>query len=843
MSFAIATKIARRELRGGLKDFRIFLACLILGIAAIAGVGSVRTAIEQGLRNEGATILGGDAELEFVYRYASEGERAWLATNAVTLSEIVKFRSMAVTGEGETSQRALTEVKGVDAAYPLYGSVSLSPDMPVAKALEAVDGVPGAVIGKLLADRLGLTIGSTFRLGTHEFRLNAFLLKEPDAASDFSFAPRTIVRAADLDGSGLLGPGSLFDSYYRFTVAPQTDLRAIKAAAIARFSETGLHWRDKSNGAPSVTRFVERIASFLVLVGLAGLAVGGIGVSSAVRSYLETKTSVIATLKTLGAEARTIFWIYFLQIGALSILGITLGLLLGAAIPFLAAPLIASALPVPADFSLHWRPLTEAAAYGVLTALLFTLWPIARTENIRPAALFRDAVSRSGLWPKPVYIGLTLVNLAALLGVCLAYASVPMLALWTLGGILAALLVLVLAAVAIKGVSKRLAQSRFLRGRTALRLAFGSVGGPDSEASSVILSLGLGLSVLAAIGQIDANLRGAIATELPEVAPSSFFVDIQPDQLTGFLARTRGDADVSRVDTVPMLRGTITKINGRAAREVAGNHWVISGDRGVTYADAMPDKTQITQGAWWPVGYDGPPQVSFADAEAKELGLKLGDKITVNILGRDIEAEITSFRVVDFSTAGIGFVLTMNAGALKGAPHTNIATVYADAQAEATLLRDLGNAYPNITAISVKDAISQVVSALGSLAAATSYAALATLVTGFVVLIGAAAAGERAREYEAAILKTIGATRARILLSFALRSAILGAAAGLVAIFAGAAAGWGVMRFVMDTSFHFEPVSAIAIVLGGALVTLTAGLFFALRPLAARPAGILRGRE
>jgi len=843
MSFRVAARIAGRELRGGVKDFRIFLACLILGIAAIAGVGSVRSGIEQGIRNQGATILGGDVQMEFTYRYASDSEKAWQAAHASRVSEMVGFRSMAVTGQGDTSQRALTEVKAVDDVYPIYGQVLTQPQIPLDQAFARINGVPGALVGKVLADRLGLKVGDIFRLGTQQFRLSAVLIREPDTASGLGFAPRTIVKTQDLAQSGLLGAGTIFDSHYRLATAPGADLETLEAEANALFRDTGMRWQDKRNGAPGVARFVERIASFLVLVGLAGLAVGGIGVSAAVRTYLETKTGVIATLKTVGAESGTIFWIYFLQIGALSVFGIAVGLILGAMLPVVFAPVIAAQLPLPADFSIQWPPLAEAAIYGVLTALLFTLWPVARTENVRPAALFRDAVSPIAFWPRPVYVLLTGGILAALLGAAVYFASVPKLALWTFGGIVAALAVLLLAVALVKAVARRLAASRIMRGRPAWRLAFGAVGGPDSEAASVILSLGLGLSVLAAIGQIDSNLRNAISERLPEVAPSFFFIDIQPGQLDGFLARTRGDIAVSRVDTVPMLRGVITRINGRPAREVAGDHWVVAGDRGVTYADAMPTKTELTKGEWWPLGYTGPPLVSFAEEEAQEIGLKLGDMITVNILGRDIDARISSFRNVDFSTGGIGFVMMLNENALKGAPHTNIATVYADEAAEAALLRDIGNQYPNITAIRVKDAIDQVSSALGNLAAATSYAALATLVTGFVVLIGAAAAGERARQYEAAILKTLGMVRGRILFSFALRSAILGAAAGGVAIFAGAAAGWGIMRFVMETPFRFEPVSAIAIVTGGALITLLAGLFFALRPLAARPAGVLRARE
>ncbi|MFQ5438419.1 MAG: ABC transporter permease, partial [Paracoccaceae bacterium] len=389
----------------------------------------------------------------------------------------------------------------------------------------------------------------------------------------------------------------------------------------------------------------------------------------------------------------------------------------------------------------------------------------------------------------------------------------------------------------------RLARWRRVRGRPALRLALAAVGDKRSEAVPVVLSLGLGLAVLAAVGQIDWNLRAAIGSQLPRVAPTFFFIDIQNDQIDGFRQRTTADPAISRVQTSPMLRGIISRIKGRPAREIAGDHWVVTGDRGVTFAASMPQGTKLTAGKWWPADYAGPPLVSFAEEEAREIGLDVGDTLTVNILGRDIEATIASLRVVDFSTAGIGFVLAMNPSAVAGAPHTHIATVYMAPGAEAELLRDVGTAWPNITAIRVREAIERVAGVLRSLAAATSVAALATLLTGFVVLVGASAAGEQARTYEAAILSTLGASKGRILWSFTLRAALMGAAAGLVAITAGGLAGWAVMRFVMDGAYMFEPVSAVAVVGGGALVTVLAGLLFALRPLASPPAQVLRARE
>ncbi|KUF10551.1 ABC transporter permease [Pseudoponticoccus marisrubri] len=838
MSLSVAAKFARRELRGGLRGFRIFLACLALGVAAIAGVGSVRSAIEAGLEEQGAILLGGDAQAEFTYRFATEAERAWMDSVAEQVSEVTDFRSMAVVGEGDAIERGLTQVKSVDAAYPLLGEITLDPPMPLSQALAG----QGGVMAPVLADRLGLAPGDSFRLGTQDFTLRAVITSEPDDAGDgFGLGPRTIVATADLQGSGLLSTGTLFETEYRMVLPPGTDLDAVEAEARARFEETGLSWRDARNGAPGIARFVERLGSFLVLVGLSGLAVGGIGVSSAVRSYLARKTGVIATLRTLGATRDVIFQTYFLQIGALSLVGIALGLVLGALVPVLFGPMINAALPVPALFSLHPAPLAEAALYGVLTALLFTLWPLARAEDVRAATLFREALGGARLLPAPRYLVATALLLAGLVGVAALLSGSAALTFWTAGGILGALVVLAGAAWLIRALARRV--TRAARGRPVWRWALSAIGGPGESAGAVVLSLGLGLSVLAAIGQIDGNLRGAIQRDLPEVAPSYFFVDIQKDQMPGYLERLEGDPAVSRIDSAPMLRGIITRINGQPAEEVAGPHWVLRGDRGVTYAAAPDARTTVTAGTWWPKDYDGPPQVSFAAEEGAEMGLQLGDEITVNILGRDITATITSFREVDFSTAGIGFVMTMNPAALEAAPHTFISTVYAEEAAEAQILRDLAGAYPNITAIRVRDAIDRVSDLLEGIAGAVRWGAAATLLTGFLVLIGAAAAGEGARTYESALLKTLGAARGRILQSFALRSALLGAAAGVVAIVAGIAGGWAVSTFVMETTFTVIWGSALGIVAGGVLATLAAGLLFAWRPLAARPAAVLRARE
>lgn len=830
----LAWQIARRELRGGVRGFKVFLACLAIGVAAIAAIGTVRGAIEAGLTEQGATILGGDAEVQLTYRFATPDERAWFEAQGV-VSEVVDFRSMLVTLNGE---RALTQVKGVDDLYPLYGQVRLDPEMPIDVALAGQNGLPGAVIDPILMDRLGLKVGDIAKLGQQDFVVMAAIERLPDSAGagGFSLGPPSVVASSALESAGLVTPGTLFETEYR--IRTDRDPAALQAEAETQLDGTGYRWRDRRNGAPGISRFVERLSAFLVLVGLTGLAVGGVGVSAAVRAYLAEKTSVIATLRALGATRRVVFQAYLMQIGVLAAFGTIIGLVLGALVPLAFGPLIEARLPVPVDFAIRPQPLIEATIYGALSAALFTLWPLAQTEDIRAAALFRDARAGVTGWPRPVWIMICAAILAVLITTAALLTGLRALTFWSAGGIIVAFGVLLLAASAVKWLARRLAPK--LRRPRALRFALGAIGGPGREAQAVVVSLGLGLSVLAAVGQIDWNLRHAISNDLPELAPSYFVVDIQPDQLAPLTTSLTQRPSVSKVESAPMLRGVITRINGAPAADVAGNHWVLRGDRGITYAATPPEGTEITEGVWWTADHSGLPQISFAAEEALEMGLSLGDTMTLNVLGRDITATITSFREVDFSTGGIGFILSMNPGALQGAPHTHIATVYAEQSDEGALLRDMAQAYPNITAIRVRDAIERVSDVLAGIAAAVTYGALATLITGGIVLIGTAATGERQRVYEGAILKTLGATRGTVLLNFALRSALLGLTAGIIAIATGIAAGWAVSRFVMETEFSVALPSALAIVAGGVIATLLTGLMFAWRPLATKPARVLR---
>ncbi|HSF94862.1 MAG TPA: FtsX-like permease family protein [Thermohalobaculum sp.] len=832
-------KLGLRELRGGLSGFRVFLLCLALGVGGVAAVGSVVSAIEHGLAAQGREILGGDVAVEFSYRFATAPERAWLDRQG-RVSEVTDLRSMLDAG-GDAADRALVQVKGVDAAYPLYGAARLEGGGDLQSALALRDGVYGLVADPVVIARLGIAPGARVTLGGGSFELRGALAAEPDQASArFLMGPRVIVQTDGLLAAGLLGEGTLFSTAYRVRGA---DVHALRLGFESAFPNAGGRWRDTSDPAPGARRVVDRLGSFLVLTGLAALAVGGVGVGAAVQGYLGRKTRTIAALRTIGAGAGEILAGYSLQIGAIAGLGILAGLVLGGGAVLVAGPMLAERLPVPAEFGLYPRPLALAALYGALTAALFTLWPLARLRELRPAVLFRETAEEPGGWPRPAMLGLVLLLALVLVATVIATSGEPGLAAWVTGAVAAGFAVLRAAAWGARAGARRLAHAPVLRHRPGLRLALGAIGAPGGQTGEVVLALGLGLGVLAAIGQIDANMQRVIRDELPQGSPAFFFVDIQQHQLDPFRELIAGIEDVGKIDTAPMMRGIVTHLNGVPAAEAkydpdAG--WVLRGDRGLTYSAGLPDGATVIRGDWWPQDYSGPPLVSFAEEEAGELGLDVGSTITVNVLGRPLTARVANLRPVVWGGLGINFLMVFNPSALAGSPHGHIATVHAEPDAEAPVMRATARAFPNVTAIRVRTQVERFSKALEDLGAATRWAALALFATGLAVLVGAAGTAAQRQTGEAAVLKVLGASRSRILGSFALRAGLMGALAGGVALIWGTAAAWGATRFVLHMSFVPEGWAALVVVAGGAALNLLAGMAFAMRPLSRRPAGVLR---
>ncbi|OXT02295.1 glycosyl transferase family 1 [Notoacmeibacter marinus] len=843
----LACRFALRELRGGLSGFVIFVSCIALGTAAIGGVNALSAAIQDALSSEGRTLLGGDLRFEIDQREAREEQRAFLAQQG-ELSETIVLRSMARLPDG--SDQTLVEVKAVDDNWPLVGTVEVeAEETPLPALLAEDDGVHGALVPDLLLQRLDVAVGDTIALGNARFRIAGELLTEPDAASEgFAFAPRFLTSLDGLRSAGLLRPGALSEWQYRLKLPGDPSDRAVatvRESVETAFPEAGWSIRDRNRAAPGLARNIDRFSQFLTLVGLTALVVGGVGVANAVRSHVSGRREVIATLRSLGASGALVFQVYLIQILIIAALGIVIGCAIAAFVPPFAGFFLQGLLPVSVSGTVQWAPLLTAALCGLLVTLVFAIPALGLAARIRPAELFRDAASGALTGQaERRYLIAAAIAAGLLAGLALLIAGNRTVALTFMGGVLFAFLVLRIVGFGLQALARRAPAVR----STPLRLAIGNIHRPGALTPSVVLALGLGLTLLVAIGSIDTNLRKQISGSLPEIAPNFFFLDIQSDQIETFRAIAAQTAPNGELDAVPMLRGRIQAINGIDAQEWAetranGGEWVLRGDRGLTYSPGLPDNSSLVDGEWWSEDYDGAPLVSFAEEEALELGLSIGDKVTVNVLGREITAAIANLRRVEWESLSINFVMVFSPNSFAGAPHSWLATLTdpsATGDDEATILRAVTNTLPTVTTIAVKDAISIVDRIVGQLAAAIRAAAAVALVASVLVLAGALAAGQAARRRDATVLKMLGATRNTLIAAFASEYALIGLATALFALAAGGAAAAYVISGLMDLPFTFDPVLALTIIGAALVLTVGFGLLGTWRILGEKAAPVLR---
>ena len=686
--------------------------------------------------------------------------------------------------------------------------------------------------------RLGIEIGDPLRIGEGDFTVRAVVDREPDRVGGFvSIGPRVFVHLEDLARTGVIQPGSLARYDYRFAVPPGVDAAPIVARIKQNNPEAGWQVSGVRDIQPRVTRVVDRLASYLTIAGLASLLIGGVGVALAIQNYLAGKTGSIATLKCLGAPSGLIFWIYLLQVLALTAIGILIGLTIGQAIPWLVKALTEGLLPVQIRTGFYPVPLLIAAGCGLLTALTFAVWPLAKARDVSPAGMFRALLTPPRRWPSVATVVLLLACMAGLALLAVLGVNDKLLALAFIAIALAAALLLTgfakLALLATKSIGRH--------GGARWRMALANLHRPGAHATSVVVALGAGLTVLTLVTVLNRNLNAEIDQSFSDRVPSVFFIDIQRDQLERFEATVDGVDEVSLLQSMPTIRGRVVRIKDVPANQSGINHWTLRRDRALSYSAVMPAGTEIVAGSWWSEDYRGEPLIAIEDDVAEAYGVDIGDKLAFTVLGRVIEAEIAVIRAeIDWSQGRLDAAFLFSPGILDGAPHSYAAAVDVSAEAEPVLLNEVADIFPNVTPISMREVSGRIRDIMEKVRFAILSVAGVTLVSGLLVLAGAVAAARRRHLHESAVLKVLGAKRSDLLGLFAIEYLSLGAVAASVGGILGLVGAYIVVIWVMQLPWVWAPLAMIQILAIALTLTLVAGFIGTWRLLGRSAGSILR---
>jgi len=826
--------IARRDLSARFRGLRLLLVCLFLGVGALAAIGTLTGAIERELSSRGRTILGGDIEVSVWQRAASPKEGAAFAALG-KVSGGTRMQAMARAGD----LAAPIELKAVDSAWPLVGRLRLSDGRLVGAP------PPGtAWIAPGTAQRLNLAPGKTITIGNTSLTVGGIIADEPDRLGEgFTLGPVVIAPEQFPAQAGLTAPGAMYRSKYRIALARPGDPQALAAALKARFPSAGFELRTRDKAAPGAERFVSRMGDFLVLVGLAALVIAGIGIGGGVSSYLDARRASIATLKVLGATSADIARVYLLQIAAAALVGSVAGLTAGLLVTPLLAMALGSLLPVAGGFTFDPSALLRAAAFGLLIALVFAAPPLLAARRFPAMALLRARVALlAGQWRDallPVALGLGGITLLATLG-----TRQPLLALGFLGGAVMLLALLGALGQALRHLAARLPRPK----RPLLRLALANLHRPGAQTGALVTALGFGLSAFVLLAGVQTSLDANIAARVPQRAPDYFVLDVPRDRADEFTALVKAQAPTARVRLVPALRGAILAYGPENAltrvsdlKEIPEEAWPLRGERGLTYADEVPEGNTITAGQWWPRGYAGAPLVSIDEKLATALHLKIGDQLTIGLMGVERTARIASLRRIDWDSLGFNYVLVFSPNAIADAPHNLAATINLPAGTDkGVLLRALVKGFPASSVIEVGGVLSQARDLLRQVSLAILAAASVAVLAGIAVLLGAIAAARSARLYDNVILRVLGASRGQLLALQLAEYGLLALVLAGVALALGSGAAWLVV--VKLFGFDWLPGWAnVLLTLGlGLALVLGFALAASLPLLRARPARALR---
>ncbi|MEQ1792223.1 MAG: FtsX-like permease family protein, partial [Nitrospiraceae bacterium] len=771
----------------------------------------------------------------------------------------------------------IIELKAIESAYPLYGAIRLDP----AQSLDVLlhpdklrcggHACFGAVVQESLLIRMGLSVGDHFTIGHVRFLITGIVRTEPDRmANAFSLGPRVMITQEGLRAAELIKPGSRVRERYLVKIPPGIPLEPLLTELRSRLATDSVRIFSYRTAQPQLRQFLDQLSRYLGLIGLTALFIGGLGVGTSIHAFLRDKLRTIAILKALGADSTIVVSTYVAQTIILGSVGSFAGILLGIGLQRILPPLMAGLfssdlldqLGVSSDLS--WSsiwPLMKGATLGLLSTLLFTLWPLLKTRDIHPGAIFRQDAEQATVEQQTaparwwVRWGLTdRVNVGTAAGIILGLCalSVWQAGSWSIGFLfLGALSFAILLLFVCAKMFVRLLGWMPLPRVLSLRYAVGNVVRPGGQAAGITVAIGIGAMMIVTVTLVEQALLHQVQDSRPADAPTFFFIDIQPDQAPEFVSLVHRQIGEVTPELTPLVRSRLHAINGHSVtaeegiqkdekrsegKEERGKQWYLTREYVLTFLEQLPKDNRLVKGEWWKPGQVfSTPHVSVEEEAAIHLGLDIGSFVELDIQGTILQAEVSSIRKVEWGNFSTNFYMIFSPGALEGAPFTYVATVRVSPDQEVPLQQAVVAAFPNVSAIHIGDVLDSFARVLDRLSLAIRAVALFCVVAGWLVMAAALAATRYRRLYESVILKALGATRGLIGRAFAIEYVLLGTVAGLIGLSLGTALSWAVLRYLFDLPWSLHPrVLGIGLVLTMSL-TLIVGFVSTYRILGQRP--------
>lgn len=881
-------KMAWRETRAAWRHFVFFLVCIAVGVGALVAVSLFGANVDRAVTREARSLLGGDLEVQLSHPMSPAGQAFMdsMTDRGITTTHVSELVAMAAIPDRPSMSLHSTqiiELKAVDPLYPLYGSLGLEPPDGLQTMLRpSHPSCPeqtcfGAVVQESLLIRMKLAVGERLKIGQALFVITGVIRTEPDrTANAFSLGPRVMISRQGLQATALVKFGSRIRERYLLKIPADVPPDPVMYELRGRLASDSVRVSGYRDAQPQLKHFLNQLTRYLGLIGLTALFVGGLGVATSVHAFVREKLTTIAILKTMGADSATVIGTYIFQTMLLglagSLAGLILGILLQHSLPWVVAELLASDLLTQLGFSAglsgaSLAPLTKGLALGILSTLLFTIWPLLTIREITPAMILRRDVlpyaSMRGASASPWVRRLAVDRFKGLsslvIGLGLAGLSIWQADSWKigalfLGGLVAAVLSLALTTRMTLGMINVWPRPVNL----IVRHALGNLLRPGSQSVNITIAIGIAAMVVVTVSLVERSLLQQVGEKRPTESPSFFFIDIQPDQVEDFVSLLRKQPGNFSPDVTPLVRSRLSALNGHpvkldassaeeenseklGGKEERRRNWYLSREYVLTFLQELPKDNEVVSGVWWEPGQLFPkPLVSIEQDAAHHLGLKVGDTLDVDIQGERLTAEVRSIRKVEWGNFSTNFYMIFSPGALDGTPITYVATVHVPVSREVALQEAVVAAFPNVTAINVGDMLETFSRVLDRLSLAIRAVALFCVLSGALVMAAALASTRYRRLYESVILKSLGATRSMLAVTFAVEYALLGTIGGVLGTLLASTLSWVVLTTVFDLSWSLQPAVLVVGCLASVALAMLVGFLSSYRLLGYPPLSVLR---